>query len=78
MSQYIVAAFLDGTLNVRAAGPFRSAERAGAVCDRINDAGEWSSDPSDVATIVAQVVRLEPWRTLVDDATEPGGRESGS
>lgn len=71
MSQYIVAAFLDGTLNVRATGPFRSFERAGMVCDRINDAGEWSVERDDMATHVAQVVPLEPWTDLVSDATEP-------
>lgn len=71
MTQFIVAAFLDGTLIVRAAGPFRSAERAGVVCDRINDAGEWSAEHPEMATHVAQVVRLEPWRDLVDEATEP-------
>lgn len=68
MSQYIVAAFLDGTLVVRASGPFRSHERAAAACDLINDAGGWTEDDPGVATILAQVVKIEPVRDLVGDA----------
>ena len=68
--QYIVAVFLDATMNVDAAGPFRSRKRAQQVCDQINDAGEWTTERPDLTTTVAQVVHL---RTVADLIEQAGG-----
>ena len=77
MTQYIVAVFLDGTLNVAASGPYRSRDRADAACDALNAAGEWSEAHSDQATIIAQVVPLQPLVDLIEDAQpEPTDRDS--
>lgn len=64
--QYVVVAFLDGTLTVDATGPFRSHEKAQRVCDQINEAGEWSEECAFV-TIVAQVVTLRSVDDLLAD-----------
>ena len=77
MTQYIVAVFLDGTLNVAASGPYRSRDRADAACDALNAAGEWSEAHSDQATIIAQVVPLQPLVDLIEDA-QPEPREQES
>jgi len=65
--QYIVAVFLDGTLNVDACGPYRSLGRAKEAARRINDAGEWTID-ADNATIIAQVVPLSSIADLAERA----------
>lgn len=67
-AQFIVAVMLDGTLNVSAAGPFRSRKKAEAVAERINRAGEWSEEGLDWPTITAQVVLLEGVEDLVKEA----------
>ena len=66
-TQFIVAVMLDGTLNVSAAGPFRSRRNAEAAAERINRAGEWSVDDLDAPTIIAQVVLLAGVDDLVKE-----------
>ena len=70
MTQYVVAVFLDGTLNVSAAGPFRSRAKADAAAERINEAGAWSAEDYRGAAIVAQVVALQPTADLVEEGRE--------
>lgn len=74
--QYIVAAFLDGTLNISATGPFRSEAKAEEACDRINQAGDWTSEMADYATIIAQVVPLRSASEIVAEA-KPTEQEPG-
>ncbi|MFK3672456.1 hypothetical protein ACI2IX_19995 [Leifsonia aquatica] len=75
--QHIVAVFLDGTLNVDACGPYRSLERAREAARRINDAGEWTVEDENGATILAQVVTLSSVADLVDRAEiQPSDEES--
>ena len=69
--QHIVAVFLDGSLIVDACGPFRSRERADAVCERINVAGEWTEADPDLSTLIAQVVTLRSVADLVAAASDP-------
>jgi hypothetical protein len=73
-TQYIVAVFFDGTLNVDACGPFRSRQRADEACDRINEVSAWTEDDSILATTVAQVVTLRSAADLVAEAS-PAERE---
>lgn len=63
--QYVVAVLIDGTLNVDGCGPFRSRERAEAVCARINDVGEAVEDESSLASAVAQVVPLQTEAAII-------------
>lgn len=66
--QYVVGVLLDRTLNISAAGPFRSQAKAQEACDRINQAGDWTSGDPDGATIIAQVVTLRSVSELVADS----------
>lgn len=65
--QFIVATMLDGTLNVSAAGPFRSEEKAMAAAQKIEEAGAWT-ELAEAPTIIAQVIRLQSVADLVEGA----------
>lgn len=73
--QYIVAVFLDGTLNVDACGPYRSEAKAQAISDRLNETADWS-DAAELASLIAQVVRLRPEAELHAAMSDPEPTDS--